>query len=391
MAPPVALVVLAAVASTVASRSDWFLEADWGLRLTSSTVVLVSPLVAAGAAFVTARRYHPSLAAAARAGTRAPWVHLAPAAALAGAAGVAYVLVWTGVLVAVAASGGIGPTDVWVVPETVVPVVAAAALGGVVGHLVRSLVSPLVAAVLVLLTAVVASPWGRGPFEAVTTYGTLTGLERPPAQAAVTVVAAGLIVLGCALAVTRLSAGDPPRVVGSVLALALVLATVAPAAWPWQDQVYRVSTEATGCVGSNPRLCGPQSRLPLLAMAQPTFARAYERLRGTPFVAPTAFRVTRLDHYSQLDGAAPLDFDPSQIPDDRAATSQVVAALLRPHQCADLFDATGAVALLDAQDVVRPWLTGVLEDRVPAQPVPDEVADAFSVVLSCRVMTGDLS
>ena len=70
VAVPVALVVLGSAASTVATRSDWLLEADWGLRLTSSTVVLVSPVVAAGGAFVTARRYHPSLAAAGRAGTR---------------------------------------------------------------------------------------------------------------------------------------------------------------------------------------------------------------------------------------------------------------------------------------------------------------------------------
>lgn len=384
---PLFLVVLGAVASTVLTSDDWHVEMDWGLRLTASSVVFVAPLVAASAAYETARRHRPVFGDFAQASVRGKVVHLVPVVATVLAAATAFVVAWLVVVITSAASGGIPPTDPWVFPETLMPVVAAAFLGGLVGHWLTGIGAPIAAVVAVFSTALLVSPWGRGPFEAVTTYGTLTGLERPPAQAAAAVLGAVVTVVLCAFAVT----GWRDRRAGfrAAVVAGLVAAWVAPSAWPWTDQVYRVSTEATGCVGSEPALCGPRSRLPLLARAQPSFALAYERLRGTAFAQPTSFRVTRLSHYSTLGDSAPLDFDPASLRQGAYPSGRVVAALLRPHECKALFDAEQALPLLEAQERLTPWLLHVVEGRRSAQPVPPDVVADFSAITECDVFTGD--
>lgn len=385
----IGLVVLGAVANSVVFVHDWHLEADWGLRLTSSTVAFVSPMVAAAAAYETSKRHHPTFAAFADAGTRRVLTHVLPAISVLVTAAVAYLIVWMGVLATTAASGGIGVTDLWVFPETLLPVIAAAFLGCLVGHWIAGMAAPIAAALLVLVAAIAASPWGKGPFEAVTTYGTLTGLERPPAQAAAVVLASIASVAICTVGVAQRVRGVALRWVQAAVAGSLVAVSIVPVAWPWSDQVFRPSTEAIECVGSAPALCGPRSRVPLLAMAQPDFQRAYERLAGTEFTRPTRFTVTRLNAYTRLDGAAPLDFDPGALTDLGYPTFNIVSALLRPHECRGLFDAQASVPILEAQAHVDPWLTGVVEGRRSPTPVPEDIEKAFTVITDCEVFTGE--
>lgn len=389
---PLGLLVLGAVVGSVATNPDWHLELDWGLRLTSSTVAFVAPLVAASAAYETSRRHHPTVAAFARAGSRGPALHLIPAVGPALAASGGYVLCWVGITLTTIVNDGVGLTDPWVFPETLGPVLGAAAIGGMVGNWVRGIGAPVVAAAVVLSAAVLVSPWGRGPFEVVTTYGTLTGIERPPSQAGAAVVSA-LLTMALAASLCCMGRVAPwPRWTRIALLAAFVPIWVAPVAHPWPDQVFRVSSESVGCVGSSPSLCGPQSRLGLLRRAQPSFAAAYARLEGTPFDGPDAFRVTRLDHYSRLNGAAPLDFDPAGLSSPQGyPLSGVVAALLRPHQCRGLFDAQQSVPLLEAQHRISPWLEDVVSGRRPGQPVPPAVLDDFSTITSCDVFSGDLT
>lgn len=172
-------------------------------------------------------------------------------------------------------------------------------------------------------------------------------------------------------------------------AIAIVAGTALPAAWPWQQDAYVPTQEAYGCVGSSPSVCGPRSRLRLLVPVQTSLADAYRKLEGTDFTRPTSFRVTRVDHYSDLHGAAPLDFDPAFIRGDHYDRGATALALLRPHQCRELFDAAGSVAILNAQDRILPWLTAVLDDEV-ALPIPAAVQSAFEVIETCSPMTGDL-
>ncbi|WP_432537984.1 hypothetical protein [Kineococcus arenarius] len=143
-------------------------------------------------------------------------------------------------------------------------------------------------------------------------------------------------------------------------------------------------------MGVNPSVCAPESRATLVEPIQNSLSRAYEVLDGTPFTKPAAFRVTRLDHYSDLDGAAPLDFDPEYIRGDQYNVGAIAAALTRPHQCRELFSAAEAVPLLQAQEVVQPWIVAALTGQVPAQPVPEEVLAEFRLIQHCDVMTGDL-
>ncbi|MGL5865076.1 MAG: hypothetical protein ACRCYX_04275 [Dermatophilaceae bacterium] len=383
--------VLGAVASSVLFDTSWRLEADWGLRLTSSTVTFVAPVVAAAAAFETGRRHHPVFASFAAASTRGPLVHLIPPSAIAITATLGYVVIWAGVLVTVVVSNGILPTDVWVVPETVFPVISATFLGALVGEWIRARTAAIVAAGVVVVAAVVVSPWGRGPFEVVTTYGTLTGLERPTDQAAAATLASVVTAVVCVLGARSARASVRPRLSFAMVVAVLFAVWVVPVALPWPDQVYRVSTEEVGCVGSAPALCGPRSRVPLLAMAQPTFAEAYRRLAGTEFTGPNSFRVTRLGHYSELDGAAPLDFDPAALDDGEYDPTNVVDALLRPHECRELFDAEAAVPVLLAQERTVPWLREVIDGRRAAVPTPVEVSRDFATILNCDVYTGNWS
>jgi hypothetical protein len=173
-------------------------------------------------------------------------------------------------------------------------------------------------------------------------------------------------------------------------ATAIALSTLLPAAWHWRQDAYVPTREAFGCVGSSPSVCGPGSRLRLLVPVQASLADAYQKLEGTDFTRPASFRVTRVDHYSDLDGAAPLDFDPAFIRGDRYDRGAVARALLRPHQCRELFDAAGSVRILDAQDRILPWLTAVLDGSTQARPVPPIVRTSFEVIQTCSPMTGDL-
>lgn len=386
------LLVLGFGGTTVFSQSEWVVEWDWGARLLAAAVIVLSPIVAAAVAYQHATMVRRGLGTLARGSVRGSLPVLLPAGAVALTTSLAVIVLWVAIGVRTVLAGGIGPTDAWVYAEVLAPLWAAAAVGLLVGSVVDGVLAGPVAGVALVIITALGSLFGRSPFSAVTTYGTLTGLERPPGQAAVVVACClgmtALALFGAALVwrgtLTRHRSALP------LVAAALVALAVVPAATPWHDQVFRASAEPRACVEGVPAVCGPQSRLPLLVPVQRSFHRAYTVLDGTPFVEPSAFTVTRLDQYSSLGSAAPLDFDPAYLRDGAYDNGAVARALVRPHQCEGLFDASAAVPLLDAQDVVLPWLQGVLNSgRRPAQ-VPPPVLAAFDVIESCTVRTTDL-
>ncbi|GAB3681424.1 hypothetical protein GCM10028814_17810 [Angustibacter aerolatus] len=369
----------------------WRLEVDWGVRLTAGALVMVCPCVAAAAAFDTGRRLRPTLEVLGRGGVRSRAIVVAPAVAVVLSAWAAFAVAWLAVAVVVLVHGGTGLTDGWVVPEVLAPLAAAGAVGCLAGMMTAGRTGAPLAALAVLAVTTLAVPWGRGSFEAVTTYGTLTGLQRPTDRALANVVGA----LGVALCAVLAAALLHRRVRGhgAILVAAAVLglvATVAPAAWPWHHDVFVTSAEPVACVGRAPSVCGPASRRELLVPVQASLADAYRRLDGTPFTRPTSFRVTRLDHYSQLHGAAPLDLDPELVHDGRYDLGATARLLLRPHQCRELYSASGSLPVLTAQEQVEPWLVGVLRGQRPGHPVPPDVRRAFAVVERCTPVTTDL-
>lgn len=387
----IAAVLVGFLLVSLLSQLTWRVELDWATRLTAANILVISPVVAAVAAVDTSSRLRPTLAQLIGAGVRGPWQISIPALAVVTWAVSAFAFTWLVAALLVAADDGVGINDWWILPEVVAPLAAAGAVGLVTGMVARPRVAPVAAAAAVLSALVLAAPWGRGPFEAVTTYGTLTGLQRTPARAAAAVGASLVITVFAVLAALEVnrSRGRRPIVIALCL-VACLFATVAPAAWPWKSDVYRFTTESYGCIGRDPAVCGPQSRLKILGPVQTSLAEAYVRLAGTDFVRPAAFRVTRLDHYSDLAGAAPLDFDPADVHGGRYSDEAVARALVRPHQCTGLFEASSAEPLLEAQDVMVPWLLRVLAGQQAASPVPPNVATAFQSIEDCRQMTWDL-
>jgi len=197
---PLALALFAFVLTSLLSQPDWQVELDWATRLTAASLIVVCPCVAAAAAFETSRRLRPTLALLARASTRRSWQISVPAMAVAAWSVLAYVAVWVVAAVLVAAHHGVGVTDWWIFPEIIAPLIGAGMVGMVIGMAVAGRSAAPVAAVAVVAALIVASPWGRGPFEAVTTYGTLTGLQRPPGRALAAIIAALLVALGAFVA-----------------------------------------------------------------------------------------------------------------------------------------------------------------------------------------------
>ncbi|WP_432507595.1 hypothetical protein [Kineococcus arenarius] len=397
---PLAVLIAAFVLISLLTQQQWRLELDWATRLSAASVLVTTPFVAAAAAFDTGRRFRPTLAHLTLGAARHRLQVLTPGLAITVWAVLAYVVVWVVAALIVTAHDGVGVTDWWVFAEIAAPLLAAGLLGTAVAMLLPSsitgFVAAPVAAVTVLAGTVAASPWGRGPFEAVTTFGTLTGLQRPAVQAVATIAAALVLALLAAVAAREAHRPAPARrgVLAACTALVLT-AALAPAVWPWREGVYVVSNEPVRCVGSAPAVCGPASRTRLLVPVQTSLAKAYRTLAGTDFTRPAKYTVTRLDHYADLDGAAPLDFDPTLIHHTEGGTasyarSGVLAALLRPHQCREVFTAQRAPLILDAQDRVRPWLDAVLAGQTPARPVPTAVQSAFDVIADCDVVTGNL-
>lgn len=279
------------------------------------------------------------------------------------------------------------PTDPWMWWEVLLPLYAASGIGYLVGSRLRPAIAVPTAAVADLLVVAVFATYGRGPLSSQTTYGTMTGIERPPWQAIAALVSSAALACLCVLLTRNRTKRGRLSALAAVLALGLV---VLPVIYPWHDPVFRVTKEPIACAPGIPEICGPRSRLPLLKQLQSTMAEAYASLIETPVVAPRRFTVTRYDHYSDLRDSAPLDFDPALLKDGRYSVDGVARILARPHQCKELFAAESATRILDAQDVVIRWVQSVLSGTRSATPVPLAVVSAYEVIETCQVMTNDL-
>src|SRR5690349_5545946 len=130
---PLALLLFGFVLTSLLSQPDWRVELDWATRLTAASLIIVSPCVAAAAAFDTSRRFRPTLALLSRGSTRRSWQIALPAMAVVAWAVLAYLLVWIIAAVLVMRHAGVGVTDWWVFPEIVAPLVGAGLVGLLAG------------------------------------------------------------------------------------------------------------------------------------------------------------------------------------------------------------------------------------------------------------------
>ena len=195
------IVLVALLSGAWSSADGWQYEWLWGLRNPVSVLPLVSPLVAAGVAFDTSRRWAPLMSVlgpAARRWRRAtltiPLVHVLWAFAC-------LCLVWAAAALRLWLNDAITRPDPWLPFEALASLAAAAAVGLAVGTYLPDVAAPPVAALGVFATSAIA-PFGLiALFSPVGLVSSAVGLTRDP-QAAEQLIGLNLAVtaLCCLLA-----------------------------------------------------------------------------------------------------------------------------------------------------------------------------------------------
>jgi len=377
---------VAFLAVTAVGNSSWRLDADWGMRFTAGAIMALTPLLAALVAYDLAKRVHPTLAEIGRGSARGASAQLLPIVGGWLCAVLATLAVWITMAVVVQRGGGLPAADLWVHLEMMAAFAAAAAAGGLVGTLMPGLGAPAVAAGSVLTLGTFLGGQGVKVFHVASSSGTMMGIERTPLRAGLAVgvnVAVVLLCLG-ALLVKR---GGRSRGRGklAVLSVPLIASIMALFIVPMPDSEYRPSREDHVCVGSAPRVCGPDRAAPLLGRAQDDLARATRQLAGAGLALPGHFVVARGEAVRSLGpDRALLDYDPSALVDGHLTTQAVVGALSAPRVCEALFHDDTAADYLERIGVVARWLEAALGSASAVDGVaPADVREAYGVLSSC--------
>lgn len=150
---------------------------------------------------------------------------------------------WVVIGIAASLAGGVGASDPWIYFETMSAYAAAAAVGTLVGNHVKGVTSVAVAAGIVLAAAMVLGGQGIKAFQVAYSSGTMIGLERTPARAALAIALNLSIALLC-IGVAGLTSGvrRPSRFALGALAIPLV----ASLSSPWRCPSGTASTVRAG-------------------------------------------------------------------------------------------------------------------------------------------------
>jgi hypothetical protein len=368
-----------------ASTHPWLLDGDWGMRYNASAVLILSPFLAAVVAYDVSRRFNPTLAEVARGSSRGSFAAFLPMAAVLLWSLAATAVSWAAIGIAAALAGGVGASDPWIYLETMSAYAAAAAVGTLVGSHVKGVTAVAVAAGIVLAAATIVGGQGIKAFQVADSSGTMIGLERTPARAALAIAVNLSIALLC-IGAARLTSGvrSPRRLALSALAVPLVAVLVMSMTLPIQDSEYRPTREARACVGTSPAVCGPARATTLLRGAQRDLAAARLKLRDSGLTLPDQFVVVRGDAVRTLGTAAPLDYDPSALVDGHLSRDVLVQASATPRACEALFHDGSAQPYLDLISVVSMWLTKALEPgQGPSEAAPAAVRAAYAKLSTC--------
>lgn len=372
--------------ATSATTHPWLLDADWGMRHGAAAVLIFSPLLAAAVAYDLSRRVNPTLAEVARGSSRGSFATLLPMVAALFWSLAATAISWAVIGIVVAHGGGVGSGDRWIYLETISAFAAASAVGALVGSHVKGVTAVAVAPGVVLAVATVLGGRGIKAFQVVSSSGTMIGLERTPARAALAVAVNLSIALLCIVAAWLTNGVRPPsRLALGALAIPLVATLVIQVTLPIQDSEYRPTREAQACVGSSPVVCGPARAANLMRGAQGDLAAARVKLRNSGLALPDRFVIARGDAARGLGpSVAPLDYDPSSLVEGHLGRDALVAALATPQLCEALFHESTAPAYLELISEVGEWLTKALEPgQRPTQAAPVKVRDAYAKLSTC--------
>jgi hypothetical protein len=374
--------------SSLGNRA-WSLDADWGLRYTAGAIILFAPLVAAVVAYDTARKLAPGLAVVGRGSVRGQRAGLLPMFAAVAWAVIATSLSWLVIIAVVARSGGVPPSDPWVWAEMASVYLAAGAIGALVGSRVPTVVAVALSAGAVFVLASLLGSQGIKALQVAMSTGTMIGLERTPARAALA-ISVNLAVALCAAAATVLLARprQPRPWMIAAAAVPAALAVAVHLAFPFQDSEYRPTRAPLACWGSAPALCGPSNAAPLLIAAQRDLAAARDSLEASGLPLPSTFSAVRPDRYTTIGTAAPLTYDPSALVDGHLSREAVAQALAMPRLCSALFSEASAPEYLALVSTSATWIDASLKAGSRAA-APPQVADAYDRLANCHVPTPD--
>lgn len=373
--------------ATSASVHPWLLDAGWGMRNSAAVVLIFCPFLAAVVAYDVSRRVNPTLAEVARGSSRGSFAAFLPMTAAFLWALVATAVSWLVIGIAASLAGGVGASDPWIYFETMSAYAAAAAVGTLVGNHVKGVTSVAVAAGIVLAAAMVLAGQGIKAFQVVYSSGTMIGLERTPARAALAIAVNLSIALLC-IGVAGLTSGvrRPSRFALGALAIPLVASLVIAVTLPIRDSEYRPSRETQACVGSSPVVCGPARAADLLRGAQRDLAAARLKLRDSEMALPDRFVIARGDAARALGSSATvLEYDPSSLVDGHLGRDVLVQDLATPRLCEALYG-EGAQEYLDLISEVSVWLMKALEPaQGPSEAAPAAVRAAYAKLLTCPI------
>ena len=369
-----------------ATTHPWLLDADWGLRYSASAVIIFSPFLAAVVAYDVSRRFNPTLAEVARESSRGSFAIFLPMTAVFLWALAATAVSWAVIGIMVAKAGGVGAGDPWIYLETMSAYAAAAAVGTLVGNHVKGVTAVAIAAGIVLAAATVLGGQGIKAFQVVTSTGTLIGIERTPARAALAIAVNLSIAILC-IAAARLTNGvkPPSRLALGALSIPLVATLALHMTLPIRDSEYRPTRQAQACVGSSPVVCGPARATNLLRGAQGDLSAARLKLRNSELALPDRFVVARGDAVRTLGSSATaLDYDPSSLVDGHLGRDVIFQAFATPRVCEAFFhDATGT-EYLKLTSTVTDWLKKALEPGPgPGEAAPAAVRVAYAKLATC--------
>lgn len=376
----IAPIVLVGVALAAWRSAGWQYEWLWGLRNPVSSLPLVSPLVAAGVAFDTARRWTPlivGLGPSARRWRRAtltiPLVHVLWVFGV-------FCVIWAAAAVRLNLNDAITRPDGWLPFETFASLSAAAAVGLIVGRFLPEAAAPPVAAIGVLATSALSAPLGlTGLFSPVGVRNSAVGLTRDADAAALLIgLNLALAALCCLLALRGARPSRPWAAAAAVLSAAFL----AVLAQPTTEFEFRPVAGPTICADqADVEVCGPQAAEPVLWDLSLALQQAVDDVTGLPF--PPTFELGLPGVTPPTEpGRAVANVSPAQL--NGSERLRTVAGILSlPRICPQLLEADDdTTPLLDRQAQVQTWIELALSTGQATAPA--EIQAAYRELLTCR-------
>ncbi|MDN5796513.1 MAG: hypothetical protein L0H79_12265 [Intrasporangium sp.] len=287
-----------------------------------------------------------------------------------------------------------GPPEVlglWVLVEGAVGLLAATAVGLAWGSRVTNPAGPLIIGSLVFLTTTTGATSLGLPslsFSEVDEID-LIGWREVPSVTAAIIATSAAICLVAALWARRPDGRRRTTAVRWTVTAALVLGALGYGQASKDANVYEKITppQALVCVGSSPKVCGPQDGQVVLQISQRSLVEGASRLRAS------GLDLDRVPRYDFVPFGEPISLPPDvgvlqvsplDIDGDRLQASDVASLLVMRGPCSRASEA-GRYGLLNNRIRVLEWAEHTLDAQTVTGPPPAPVvASARALQAACR-------